>query len=235
MIRALIFDFDGLILDTESAVYRSWQELYQAYGGHLDFSFWANIVGTVSNEGDYFDALEAQIGRPLERQSLGLKRYQRELELIASQPLQPGVEKYLQDARRLGLKIGLASSSTCAWVMGHLTQRGLIHYFDCLRARDDVHRVKPDPELYLSVLAGLGVQAEEAIALEDSPIGVTAAKAAGLFCVAVPNELTRRLSLEHADLRLNSLADLSLEALLRQVIEARNGRLNAKNHDSGAI
>lgn len=224
MIRALIFDFDGLILDTEGAVYRSWQELYQSYGGHLDFSFWARIVGTVSNEYDYFDDLEAQIGRPLERERLSRARRQRELDLIALQPLQPGVQAYLEDARRMGLKIGLASSSTCEWVVGHLTQRGLIHYFDCIRARDDVHTVKPDPELYLSVLAGLGVKAEEAIALEDSPIGVTAAKRAGLFCVAVPNELTRRLPLDHADLHLNSLADLSLEELLRRVAAARNGQ-----------
>lgn len=216
-IRALIFDFDGLILDTEGPIYQSWQELYNSHGGEMSFAAWAEIIGTVSNEFDHFEDLEEQIGYRLDRAKLGPQRRQRELDLIATQPLEPGVDTYLQDAKRLGLKVGLASSSPCDWVTGHLSQRGLIDYFDCIFARDDVSVVKPDPELYLSVLKTLGVEAGEAFVIEDSPIGVTAAQRAGLFCVAVPNALTARLPLDHADLRLDSLTDISLEDLIEQV------------------
>lgn len=219
-IRALIFDFDGLILDTEGPIFQSWQELYESYGGELSFSTWAQIIGTVSNEFDHFEELEEQIGYRLDRVKLSPQRRQRELELIDVQPLQPGVHTYLQDAKRLGLKVGLASSSPCAWVTGHLAQRSLIDYFDCIFARDDVSVVKPDPELYLSVLKDLEVKAEEAFVIEDSPIGVISAQRAGLFCVVVPNALTARLPLDHADMRLDSLTDISLEALIKQV-EAR--------------
>lgn len=216
-IRALIFDFDGLILDTEGPIFQSWQELYESYGGQLSFSTWAQIIGTVSNEFDHFEDLEEQIGYPLDRAKLSPQRRQRELDLIAEQPLQPGVETYIKDAKRFGLKIGLASSSPCSWVTGHLAQRGIIDYFDCIFARDDVKVVKPDPELYVSVLEELEVHADQAFVIEDSPIGVTAAQRAGLFCVVVPNALTARLSLDHADMRLDSLTDLSLEALIGHV------------------
>lgn len=219
MIKALIFDFDGLILDTEGPIFQSWQELYQSYGGQLTFERWSTIIGTISNEYDHFEELEEQIGHPVDRASLSPKRRARELELIAQQPTRPGVESLLKEARQLGLKIGLASSSPCAWVEGHLQRLGLFDYFDCLRARDDVSHVKPEPELYLNVLAELGVQAEEALVIEDSPIGVTAAKRAGLYCIVVPNDLTRQMSLGHADRQLDTLEGISLQELIAGVAQ----------------
>jgi beta-phosphoglucomutase-like phosphatase (HAD superfamily) len=102
----------------------------------------------------------------------------------------------------------------------HLERLGLIEYFQVIRASDDVKKTKPDPELYLSACAGLGVPASQAIALEDSPNGVAAAKNAGMYCVAIPNVLTRRLPLEQADLRLDSLEEMRLESLLAKA-EAR--------------
>lgn len=214
MIKALIFDFDGLILDTEGPIFQSWQELYQSFGGQLTFEGWSTIIGTISNEYDHFDELEAQIGHPVDRVSLSPVRRRRELELIAQQPTRPGVENLLREARQRDLKIGLASSSPCAWVEGHLQRLGLIDYFDCLKARDDVSQVKPDPQLYLDVLAELEVRAEEAIVIEDSPIGVTAAKRAGLYCVAVPNDLTRQMTLDHADRQLVTLEGITLQELI---------------------
>jgi beta-phosphoglucomutase-like phosphatase (HAD superfamily) len=129
------------------------------------------------------------------------------------------VETYIAEAQRLGLKLGVASSSPLDWVEGHLTRLGLVDHFEAIRSADDVPRTKPDPALYVTALDALGVRAEEAIALEDSPHGVTAANRAGIYCVAVPNALTGRLSLDHADRVLSSLADLPLEALLSEVSE----------------
>jgi len=215
MFTALVFDFDGLILDTEVPIFQSWQEVYRRFGVELSLAKWSTIIGTYEEPFDPFEDLQEMLGRRLDPAEILPARSQREAALVAAQQVRPGVEQYLLDARRLGLKIGLASSSTCRWVTGHLTRLGLIDYFDCLRAKDDVHITKPDPALYLSAAAGLGVLPGQAIAIEDSPNGILAAKRAGMFAVAVPNDLTRQLPLDHADWRLESLADLPLPQLIR--------------------
>ena len=222
MIRALIFDFDGLILDTEVPIFQSWQEIYQEHGGELTIQEWSKIIGSNEYIFDPLERLKAQAGCSLDSQALTTRQRQREDDLIAQQQVLPGVVEYLQDARRLGLKVGLASSSPCDWVTGHLTRLGLIQYFDCLMASDDVRRTKPDPELYLTVLSVMGVSPAQAFALEDSPNGIRAAKQAGLFCVAVPNLLTRQMDTSLADLHLDALIDLPLEALLERIERLQN-------------
>ena len=221
-INALIFDFDGLILDTEVPIYQSWLELYQAYGGSLPLSFWIGTMGTAETDVDLFDMLEGQIGRRLDRDRLSPERWAREAELIQTQTIRPGVQAYLEAARKRDFRIGLASSSSCEWVTGHLARLDLLSYFDCIRASNDVPRTKPDPALYLAALQCLQVSADQAVAFEDSPNGVLAAKRAGLFCVAVPNDITRHFPLDQADLQVASLADLALDELLERF--NRNGR-----------
>lgn len=218
MIRAIIFDFDGLILETEGPSYTSWKAVYQSFGISLPFSTWSTIIGTTQGPFDPLVELQKQVQDHVDWEGVELQRQADEQALIEAQPVQPGAEQYLQDARRLGLKIGLASSSSGNWVLGHLRRLGLDSYFDCIRTKDDVEWVKPNPELYFSVLACLGVRSNEAIALEDSPNGIRAARQAGVFCVAVPNLLTRRLNLDQANMQLNSLADLPLEQLLAKVV-----------------
>ncbi|MFQ6043760.1 MAG: HAD family hydrolase, partial [Candidatus Poribacteria bacterium] len=191
MIRLLIFDFDGLILDTEVPDFQSWQEIYQAYGCHLPLSTWETCIGGSADLFDPYDYLETQLGRAVEREEIRSKRRQRYAELVEMQPILPGVEDYIYDAKRLGLKVGLASSSSHDWVDGHLSRLGLITHFDCIKYSDDVKDVKPEPELYQSILDELEIRADEGIVLEDSANGILAAKRAGLFCVAVPNPMTR--------------------------------------------
>jgi len=125
-----------------------------------------------------------------------------------------GVRDYVADAKRMGLLLAVASSSSRAWVLGHLERLGLGAQWDAVRTRDDVARTKPAPDLYLSAVAALGVAPEEAVAFEDSANGIAAAKDAGLLCVAVPNALTAGMDLSRADLRLGSLAETPLERLL---------------------
>src|SRR5437879_1460476 len=161
VIQAILFDFDGLILDTEVPDYESWQEVYQAHGCSLPFETWGSYIGRAVEEFDPYAYLEAQIGRAIEREQIRMRRRRRYLELVEAQAVLPGVAEYLADAARLGLKIGLASSSDRNWVVGHLTRLGLEEHFACIRCKDDVRRTKPDPELYLCVLEALGVRAGE--------------------------------------------------------------------------
>jgi HAD superfamily hydrolase (TIGR01509 family) len=216
MIHALIFDFDGLILETEGPSYQSWEEVYRSFGLELPFSTWSTIIGTSQGFFDPRLELQKQVNNMVDWDGVELQRQVKENALIEAQSILPGVEQYLKDARHLGLKTGLASSSSCKWVMGHLNRLGLMDSFDCIHASDDVRRTKPDPELYLTVLQQLGVRAAEAIALEDSPNGILAARRAGIYCVAVPNPITRQLDLSQADLILTSLAELPLQQLLNK-------------------
>jgi HAD superfamily hydrolase (TIGR01509 family) len=172
------------------------------------------MVGTT--QGDFNPRLELErlLNKSLNWDEIEIRRKAIENELIEAQPVLPGVEDYLYDARRLGLKIGIASNSPSQWVNKYLARLGLQDRFDYISTSDDVPYLKPDPALYLSALDGLGVGAREAFALEDSPLGIRSAKAAGLYCVVVPNVLTRRLDLSQADFQLNSLAEMPLEELL---------------------
>ena len=216
-IQALVFDFDGLILDTEGPVFQSWQELFQNYGYNLTLDDWQVCIGSQEGTDSFFNNLGDKLDASFDMQAEAPKRLERELGLIATQPLLPGVLEYIQGATEIGLKLGIASSSPCKWVQGHLEERGIRHHFECVLAADDVSVTKPDPGLYTSALHCLGVSASQAIAFEDSPNGVLAAKRAGLYCVAVPNPLTKQLQIEEADLQLNSLEELPLRELLARL------------------
>ena len=219
MIRAIVFDFDGLILDTEEPVYRSWLEVYQAHGEDLPFDRWVQIVGSTTAGFHPQHHLEERLGRSLPKEVLD-RRIGRRTEMILAQTVLPGVMRRLEEAKAMELKVGLASSSTSDWVKGHLTRLGILESFDCLRCRDQVANAKPEPDLYLAVLECLGVSASEAVAIEDSPNGVLAAKRAGLRCVAIPNSITARLDLGQADVVLGSLAEVTLAGLLRKLTPA---------------
>lgn len=217
MIRALIMDFDGLILDTEGPAYQSWLEIFEEFGAELPLSVWETWIGGSPHGFDPCGYLEEQVGYTVDREGLTRRSLQREEELIEAKGVLPGVEQYVTDAKRLGLKLGLASSSDCEWVYRYLEKLGLREAFDSIKCADDVKNVKPEPDLYLAVLEELAVSPGEAIALEDSPNGITSAQAAGLFCVVVPNPLTLQLGTDDADVRLDSLADVALGDLLARV------------------
>ncbi|HEX2645692.1 MAG TPA: HAD-IA family hydrolase [Candidatus Dormibacteraeota bacterium] len=216
MIRAAVFDFDGLILDTEEPVYRSWVEIYRAHGEELPFERWVSIVGSTTLDFHPQHHLEERIGRPLAQEELDRRIGRRTEMILALSPL-PGVVERIEEAGMLGLKLGVASSSTQEWVRGHLERLGILGRFDCIRCRDDVANPKPEPDLYVAVLECLGVAAGDAIAIEDSPNGVTAAKRAGLRCVAIPNSITAQLDLGEADLTLKSLAEVTMAELLERL------------------
>ena len=210
---ALVFDFDGLILETETPALQSWSEIYKEHGHEVPMEQWHGYLG--ADRGfEPVDYLAALVGEGLDRAATQERRDRRKNELIEALDVMEGVRAYIDDARRLGLKLAIASSSSRRWVVGHIERLDIHAFWDAVVTRDDVTRTKPSPELYVTAVERLGVAPSRAIALEDSPNGIAAAKDAGLKCVAVPNALTRDLDISRADVRLGSLAEMPLERLL---------------------
>jgi len=217
VIKALIFDFDGLIVETEEPIFRAWQRIYREHGQELPLEMWVTIIGTASGPFDPIQHLEERVGRLLDRKGFeDLERRYYE-EATAMQRLMPGVAEYLREAHRLRLGVGIASSSRRAWVVEHLKRFAIADAFDAIVCREEVAHTKPDPQLYLEAVKRLMVMPEEALALEDSSNGIAAAKAAGLRCVAVPTVMTAGLDLSRADMRIPSLGAVPLTDLLAQI------------------
>jgi len=209
-IEALVFDFDGLILDTELPIYRAWYELFQRHGAQpLSIDEWAAEIGTVRGL-DLPGLLVERATRPVDLDEAAVwRRAHRDL-LLAEQQARPGVEHWIAEAEAAGLGVAIASSSEADWVLPLLERIGLHTRFACVVNAGGALGAKPAPDTYLEACARLGVEPASALAIEDSPHGIAAAKAAGLRCVAVPHELTETLDLSAADLRLESLAECSL-------------------------
>ncbi len=220
MIHALIFDFDGLILDTETPEIEAWKAIYAEQGFEYPMDEWARTVGGWDETTfDAGAALQQLAGAKLDLAAVRRQQQERSTELILQEAVLPGVMDYLCEARRLGLRIAIASSSERAWVEPHVERLGLRDYFEKIVCGDDVppKRTKPYPDVFVRALAELKVQPNEAVVLEDSPNGVKAAKAAGLFVVAVPNPMTAQLPMDGADILLKSLAELPLNELLARL------------------
>ncbi|MGD9675693.1 MAG: HAD family hydrolase [Candidatus Bipolaricaulia bacterium] len=211
MIRALVFDFDGLILDTETPLRRSWEEIYAEVGLTVSPSQWASLLGAAADPPEAYDLLERHLEQPLDRPAIRRRRQKREQALLAQERILPGVRELIVEARSRGLRLAVASSSDRAWVERHLRRFRLLESFDALLCAEDVTFTKPDPALYAAALRSLGIRASESIAFEDSAHGAEAAHRAGLFTVVVPNRVTRHATFPSADLVVGSIAERSLD------------------------
>jgi HAD superfamily hydrolase (TIGR01509 family) len=216
-LKAVVFDFDGTILDTESPDFQAWCEVYASHGQELDFEMWCTGVGTTQGGFDPYGTLEALIQSPLDRDDVRRVVRARNLELIGDLALLEGVEARLEEARELGLGIAIASSASLDWVSGHLERYNLTEYFHAVVCAGKDLPAKPNPAVYLTALEWLGATPQETVAFEDSPHGIAAAKAAGLTCVAVPNAITSRLDFSLADRIVASLGACSLRELANTV------------------
>ena len=210
MIRALVFDFDGLILDTETPLIDAYGEVHARHGVPFDRARFVRSVGHAEYAFDPWHGFSPHA----DRVALELERRLYKDEILLRQPILPGVKTLLTDARTAGLRIGLASNSEHAWVEPHLERIGLRPFFEFLACREDAPSPKPEPDLYRLVLNRFGLRGLEAIAFEDSHTGSLAAKRANLWAVAVPNESTAHHDFAHVDLRIPSLAEVTLESLL---------------------
>jgi HAD superfamily hydrolase (TIGR01509 family) len=212
-IEALIFDFDGLLIDSETPLFEIWQGIYREYGCELGLGDWQHALGTFGGFDPYAD-IAARTGSSPDRAQLAPVIRTRHVALVAALPLLPGVADVFADARVAGLKTAVASSSAEDWVGPFLDQHGLRVRLDALCTRDDVKQVKPAPDLFLLAAERMGVSPARCVVFEDSPNGLRAARAAGMWAVAVPNALTRPLALPDPDLVLESLAASPLAGIL---------------------
>lgn len=215
MIKGLVFDFDGLIMDTETPEYTAWKEIFARFEATLPLEEWAKCLGSDYNSFDPVNYLSEQTGLPLEYDELLPQQRKRSQELAYELDALPGVREMIQAGKDAGLQLAVASSSDAPWVVGHLERLKLKPFFDVICTAEDVAAVKPSPELFKLAVERLGILPTEAIAFEDTRLGIQSAKTAGLFCVAVPNELTSRLDLSQADLKIDSMAEITLPMLLK--------------------
>ncbi len=216
-VRGLLFDFDGLLVDTETTGRRAYEELYREHGHELPYEHWVTLVGTIGAPWDPIGHLEELLGEPIDHEAFRERVRERAHALCELEELRPGAEEYFVEAERRGLVTAVVSSSSDWWVERHLHRLGRLEGLDAIvAANGDTSRAKPRPTLYLEALERLELAPDEAIAFEDSHNGVLAAKAAGIFCVAVPNDVTAVLAFEEADVVVSSLAELPLAELLER-------------------
>jgi HAD superfamily hydrolase (TIGR01509 family) len=215
-VGVVVFDFDGLLMDTESTSLASWRYEWSQWGLTLDEgTFFAEHGGDVTEE--RYAKLAAAVGpaydRHLshERRTAYRDRLHRDLSFAA------GIREWIEDASSSGLRLAVASSSPRNWVTGHLERVGAAQMFEVVAGGDEVTRHKPAPDVYLLTLHRLGVDGSRAVAVEDTAHGVAAARAAGLRCIAIPNPYADRSRFSAAGLVLASAAEMSLPRALARL------------------
>jgi HAD superfamily hydrolase (TIGR01509 family) len=202
---AIVFDNDGLLLDTEQVWSRAESALFERHGSVFTMEHKRALLGT--SVASSAAKLERMLGQP----GRGMEMVDELHELVMAEalggvPARPGALELLAAVREAGLPVGLASNSPRPFVERALAVAGLLDgHFDVIVTAEEVERPKPAPDVYLTACARLSATAERSAALEDSPPGVAAAAAAGMYVVAVP--YFPDSPIEGASLRADSLAD----------------------------
>ncbi|KAA0550418.1 HAD family hydrolase [Bacillus sp. BGMRC 2118] len=217
--KAVIFDFDGLIIDTETVWFEVFRDVMKDYGVSLTVEDFSICIGT--SDEVLYQMLDQLADTKLNR--FEIKKQTRELydHYVSNLTVRDGVLDYLQAATDMGLKLAVASSSSRNWVEGFLKKYQLRDYFEIVKTSDDVMNVKPSPELYIQAINDLKVTAEEAFCFEDSKNGLQAAISAGLPCVIVPNGITKILDFTGHAFKMESMSDYSLKEVVT-ILESKD-------------
>lgn len=218
MIAAIVFDFDGTIVDTEIPAFDSVAEMFAARSHELDRHRWVSFIGTrVDAFDDALTRLAASTGESYA--DLYAHAVQRHRMLTDQAKARPGVVDLVAECRSLGIPLAVATSASRRWVETHLDRLGLLGAFDTIVPAEEVENHKPHPEPYLTACARLGAIPTRCVAIEDSPTGVLSAAAAGLLTLGVPGPLTAHLELHGADVVLDSLAAVTVGWLGRTLAD----------------
>ncbi|HET7927939.1 MAG TPA: HAD-IA family hydrolase [Actinomycetota bacterium] len=208
--EAVLIDFDGTLWDSETAVFGVFRGLFADHGQELLLQTWSAAIGTIGGFDPY--AYLAQLVDGMDVEQARERTEQRIREAVREVPLRPGVDAFLRQLDEAGVRRALVSSDRSEWLLTNLERLGGPEGWAAMVSADgDASRAKPNPHLYEAALELLDVRTSQAFAIEDSPNGIRAAKAAGLPCLCVPNEATARLDLSEADLVVTTFEGLSVE------------------------
>lgn len=211
-LRAVVFDFDGTIFDSETPIYRASAAALAEMGLELTIPGWATVVG--HGEDDSYRAMCAAVGATFDREEFDRRYAAQDRSWRDTLPALPGVVELIDELGEADVPLAIASSSPESWVDTHLRRLGLRERFAVLATRDHVDgRTKPDPASYRYAIDQLGVGSAHAVAIEDSRPGIAAALAAGLRVVSVPSEITRHTDLSAAHATVASLTQLEVATL----------------------
>ncbi|MFZ2641945.1 MAG: HAD family phosphatase [Verrucomicrobiia bacterium] len=211
---AVVFDFDGLIVDSETPEFEAHRQIFAEHGVELTAEEWRGEVGIWSATRNWFAKLGEIIGRPVDSNALREEKRRRFWRVIKMEPL-PGVRALLDELHAAAVPLALASSAEASWINRATAELDVTRYFRTIVTGDDVTHRKPHPEGYLLAARGLGIAPDRCVAIEDSQPGIVAAKAAGMKAIAIPNWLTAEHDLDAADLRVASAAELSMAVLAK--------------------
>ena len=209
--RGIIFDFDGVLIDSEPLYLKSVNVVlaecgveqvtpteYQQFIGRNARNAWEKLIRD-RNLPESVEHYEERYGDVLEgvlRQELALR---------------PEAEELLGVVERRGIPRGLATATRSRWLAVKLERLGLTDFFDALVCASDVRRSKPAPDIYLKAAELMGMDPVDAVAIEDSPVGITAAKSAGIYTVALRTDMTTTLDISKADEIINSLREFDVD------------------------
>jgi HAD superfamily hydrolase (TIGR01509 family) len=221
-IRAVVFDFDGVILDTETPEFEAWADVFRAHGHEMPVDQWVANIGLRWGSYSPSDDLAQRVGTGFDREAANARRRAQQYAAIDASPVMPGVLELVTQAKAADIGVAIASSSPRRWLRQHLEPRGLLSHFGPMFCAEDVAATKPAPDLYLAACHALGVAPHEAIAVEDSPNGATAALTAGLFTVVVRTPMMAAQPFDNVHLVVDTLADWPLTRLM-EVAEVHAG------------
>ena len=208
-LRALLFDFDGLIVDTEWPIYQAWRQTFRDHGHPLPLETFNQCIGTNFDTWSPKTHLEELTGSRIDWDPLDSARQASIEKDLEGAPAMPGIPEAVCAGKEAGLKLGVVSSSSHRWVDGWLEKIGLSEQFDLTVCRDDAPHIKPAPDLYLEAARQLELEPAGCLVIEDSVNGIKAAKAAGMPTVAIPNRVTSCCDFSLADHVLASAHELS--------------------------
>lgn len=220
MIKAIILDFDGTIIDTETAWYIAFRDAYKEYDVNLTLETYSQCLGTSLQTFNPYTYLNTHYNQSIDLDQFRKSVKERHEQLMEKETIRPGILPLLKEAKSNGLKIGIASSSERAWIDSYLQLLGIKSYFDYYCTADTVQKVKPDPELYLQALEKMNIRPEEAIAIEDSPNGARAAVAANIPTVVIKNKISTLLPFGEGHVTIDSLANYDLQHLMKLANES---------------
>ena len=206
--RAVIFDFDGLLVDTEYAIYSSWERVFASCGHALPLDLFNQCLGSGYTHWNPGEHLEQLTGRTFDWEAVNGRRQEEIVRDLEHAGLLPGACELIRSLAEAGTPMGVASSSSHRWVDGWLNRLGIMPYFQTVVCRDDGLPVKPDPALFLKAAENLGMQPAECLVLEDSQNGTTAAHRAGMPVISIPNRVTEQADFSLATSKIRSLAEL---------------------------